>query len=163
MSATASFLVIQCVVMSGFAMWMTLATFNNLIAFRGGAAGVGMLMSMQPLRQPPAIETPLLERAIERPAWHTATMSFIVLFEILAAACLWYATVMIVGATFGEIDVMRARAVVNLALAVLAALLFFFVLGGTWFAYYIRQEQLQISHFATIGVILVTAILCNLR
>jgi hypothetical protein len=52
--------------------------------------------------------------------------------------------------------------VVNLSLAALGALLFFFMLGGTWFVYYIHQELLNVSHVAWIGLVIAAAILFNL-
>jgi uncharacterized membrane protein len=68
---------------------------------------------------------------------------------------------MIAGSTWGTVDPAEALAVVNLALAALIALLFFFLLGGTWFVYHVKQESLQISHVAMIALAIGAAILCN--
>jgi predicted small integral membrane protein len=152
---------IKLVVIGGLALWMTLAVFNNILGFRGGVAAIGNLMRMQQLRQPPTKDSPLLSRAIEGEAWHRAVFSLTLLFEITTASLLWWATTMIVAATCGMVDHDAALKVVNLSLAALAALLFFFMLGGTWFVYYIHQELLNVSHVAWLGLVIAAAILFN--
>jgi hypothetical protein len=55
-----------------------------------------------------------------------------------------------------------ATARANLAFVALAALSFVMLLGGSWFAYYIRQELSEVMHFAMIIVAIAGAILVNL-
>jgi len=125
-------------------------------------AAIGNLMRMQQLRQPPTQDSPLLSRAIEGEAWHRAVFTLTLLFEIATALLLWWATAMVAAAACGMVDHGAALKVVNLSLAALGALLFFFMLGGTWFVYYIHQELLNVSHVAWIGLVIAVAILFNL-
>jgi predicted small integral membrane protein len=152
---------IRLIVIGGIAAWMTLAVFNNVVGFRGGVAAIGNLMRMQQLRQPPTRDSPLLSRAVEREAWHRAVFTLTLLLEIATAVLLWWATVMVAAATYGGVDYAAALKIVNPALAGLGALLFFFMLGGTWFAYYIHQELLNVSHVAWIVLVVAAAILFN--
>jgi len=48
------------------------------------------------------------------------------------------------------------------ALAAFAAFAFFLLLGGTWFAYYVRQEGVQTTHFILIGLAIAAALVVNL-
>jgi hypothetical protein len=157
-----SLVVIKFVVISGLALWKTLAVINNIRAFRGGVAAIGQLMGMQVLRQPPTSESPLLSRAVEGERWHRLVLGLTVLLEIGCALLLWWATALVAGSALGWAAPDQALAVVNLSLAAFIALLFFFMLGGTWFAYYIRHELLNVSHVAWLAAAIVTAILFNL-
>lgn len=157
----ASLSLFKLILIAGLTLWMSIAAFNNVVAFRSGVFAVGMIMAMQPFKQPPVIETPLQSRAIEKQSWHKVSFAIIVVFEIAVAVLLWCATILFARTVFGAVDPPSALASVNHALCALLALLMFFMLGGTWFAYYIKQESLAISHVAMIGVIVVAAILFN--
>lgn len=161
MSVASSLGLVEFLVLGGLAFWMTLAVVNNVIGFRGAVIAIGHLMNMETLRQPPTGESPLLSRAVGGAGWHRFVMALTLLFEIVSGLLLWWATLMIAGNTWGKVDRAEALAVVNLALAALIALLFFFLLGGTWFVYYVKQESLQISHVAMIALAIGAAILCN--
>jgi predicted small integral membrane protein len=152
---------IRLIVIGGLASWMTLAVFNNVVGFRGGVAAIGNLMRMQQLRQPPTKDSPLLLRAVEREGWHRAVFTLTLLLEIATALLLWWATVMVAAATCGMAEYAAALKVVNSSLAMLGALLFFFMLGGTWFVYYIHQELLNVSHVAWIVLVVAASILFN--
>jgi predicted small integral membrane protein len=152
---------VKLVVMGGLAFWMALAVINNAIGFRGAVAAIGHLMNMEPLRQPPTADSPLLARAIGTTGWHRFVMALTLLFEIGCGLLLWCATAMIVASIWGTADREQALTAVNLSLAALIALLFFFMLGGTWFVYYVKQEGLQISHVTMTGLAIGAAILCN--
>jgi predicted small integral membrane protein len=160
--AVTSLLLIRLVVIGGLALWMTLAVINNIRGFRGGVAAIGQLMGMKQLRQPPTNESPLLSRAVEAERWHRLVFGLTVVFEAGCAALLWCATVLVAGSALGSAAPDQALVMVNLALAAFIALLFFFMLGGTWFAYYIHQELLNVSHVAWIAAAIAAAILFNL-
>ena len=161
MSVEISLDLVKLVVMGGLAFWMALAVINNAIGFRGAGVAIGHLMNMEPLRQPPTADSPLLARAIGGTRWHRFVMALTLLFEIGCGLLLWCATAMIVASIWGTADREQALTAVNLSLAALIALLFFFMLGGTWFVYYVKQEGLQISHVAMTGLAIGAAILCN--
>ena len=128
----------------GITAWLSIAALNNMHAFFGAAGAVGATMSMTPLRQAPAVDTPLLARAIGSPGLHRAALLLVLGLQILAAVtCALGSYHLAIGG-----GLMAARPWLNLALSSLAASLFAMHLGGLWFAYWIRQEGLQLTHIA---------------
>jgi predicted small integral membrane protein len=161
MSLFTSVLLFKIALLAGLSLWITIAVLNNIVAFGNGVVAVGRLMSMQPLRQEPVINTPLLARSVESTSWHKIAYAMALVIEIFTALLLWLATIMMAGVAIGSIERAGAVAVANIALAAFTCMIFFFTLGGTWFAYYLRQEGLQISHFTMISVGIGAMILLN--
>jgi len=126
----------------GLAVWLTTSVINNCRAFGGSVAAVGATMSMAPLKQPPAIDTPLLSRAIGSHALHRMALLVVLALQIVAAAACWAGCwqLLVMG------DLGAARPWLNLALSAFTAFLFAMHLGGLWFGYWIRQEGLQLTH-----------------
>lgn len=56
-----------------------------------------------------------------------------------------------------------ARPWLNLALSMALASLFAMLLGGLWFAYWIRQEGLQLTHLMLVIWVLLNFLVLNLR
>lgn len=162
MTAFASLLLFKFVLAGGLALWLTVGFFNNMMAFNAGVASIGRLMGMQLFDQAPAIQSPLLSRRVDTPALHRLVYSFITLIEGAAAVLFWYAVLGLGGALFAGADVNEAVSRANLALSVLALMSFVMLLGGGWFAYHIRQEGLQLTHFTLIGLSILGAIVMNL-
>ena len=110
------FLAIQAV---GLAVWLTLSVINNCHGFGGSTGAVGATMSMTQLKQLPAINTPLLSRAIGSRAIHRMALLVVLALQTVAASACW---------------------------AGCWQLLVAMHLGGLWFGYWIRQEGLQLTH-----------------
>lgn len=159
---TDTLLLFKLVLAGGLALWLTVGFFNNIMAFAAGVAAIGRLMGMQMFDQPPAIQSPLLSRRVNAPALHLAVYSFITLIEGVAAVLFWYAVFGLSAALFAGADVNEAVSRANLALSVLAFMSFVMLLGGGWFAYHIRQEGLQLTHFTLIGLSILGVIVMNL-
>ena len=144
MRLTDSVHVFQLVNALGMTTWLSIAALNNVHGFFGAVGAVGTTMSMTPLRQAPAIDTPLLARAIRSPALHRMALLLVLALQIIAAVtCAVGSYHLAIGG-----GLMAARPWLNLALSSLAASLFAMHLGGLWFAYWIRQEGLQLTHIA---------------
>jgi predicted small integral membrane protein len=128
----------------GLALWLSISVINNCRSFGGSVGAVGATMSMVSLKQPPAIDTPLLSRAIGSHTVHRAALSVVLALQIVAAAACWVGCwqLLVVG------DLGAARPWLNLALSAFTAFLFSMHLGGLWFGYWIRQEGLQLTHIA---------------
>ena len=142
MRLTDSVHVFQLVNALGMTTWLSIAALNNVHGFFGAVGAVGTTMSMTPLRQAPAIDTPLLARAIRSPALHRMALLLVLALQIIAAVtCAVGSYHLAIGG-----GLMAARPWLNLALSSLAASLFAMHLGGLWFAYWIRQEALQLTH-----------------
>ncbi len=128
----------------GLAVWLSISVVNNCRAFGGSVAAVGATMSMAPLKQPPAVDTPLLSRAVGSHALHSMALLVVLALQAVAAVACWAGCwqMLVVG------DLTLARPWLNLALSAPTTALFAMHLGGMWFGYWIRQESLQLTHVA---------------
>lgn len=162
MTPDATLFLAKFTLISGLAAWLTLIAINNVIAFRGGAISVGVIMNMDLLEQAPRISTPLLSRRVANAFWHSAVYGFIVALEGIAALLLLFAAAAHASVLLAGGSVAGAAALANVALIALLGLSFIMLIGGGWFAYYIRQEGSQITHFALITVTLLSVVLINL-
>ena len=146
MSPAFSLIAFKFVLLAGLAAWLSLVAFNNLVAFRNGVFAIGQIMRMAPLDQAPAIQTPLQRRRVEAAHWHRAVFALVLIAEAVSAALLWAAAFGYAGASA------EPAALATIALTALMATSLLMLLGGSWFAYYIRQDNLQTMHFVLIGV-----------
>ena len=128
----------------GLALWLTLAALNNRHDFAGAAAAVGATMAMLPLTQEPRIPTPLLSRAQQAPGLHRAALGLLLVMQTAGAALAWAGCYMLLI----QGDLASARPWLNGALAAMSACLLAMHLSGLWFAYWIRQDTLQLTHIA---------------
>ncbi|MNT52819.1 hypothetical protein D3C72_1898610 [compost metagenome] len=121
-----------------------------------------MLMGMQLFDMEPPIRTPLLSRRVRNDLWHRAVFSFVLVTEVATMLLLAGAALMFFGALVGISGGAAAVAWANLALAAFIALWLIMLVGGAWFAYYIRQETMQITHFILIGLGVAGTLLINM-
>ncbi|NWC92832.1 MULTISPECIES: DUF2165 family protein [unclassified Pseudomonas] len=135
----------------GLSVWLTVAVLNNGQAFRSSVGAVGATMAMAPLHQAPAIDTPLLRRAVRSPRLHQWALLIVLALQVVAAVAAWAGSYQLV---LGD-GLAAARPWLNLALSGFSAFVFTMLLGGLWFGYWIRQEGLQLTHL----VLLVWALL----
>ncbi|MFR0692874.1 DUF2165 family protein [Enterobacterales bacterium AE_CKDN230030158-1A_HGKHYDSX7] len=143
----------------GFSLWLSIALINNLHAFAGSVGAIGATLSMAPLRQAPAIDTPLLARALADPRLARLALAFIVLLQMVAVATAWTGCYHLL---LGE-GLEPARAWLNLAASAALAFLFAMLLGGLWFGYWIRQEGLQLTHLLLVVWVLAGFVVVNGR
>lgn len=141
----------HAILATGLAIWLSLATLNNLHAFHGSVWAIGNTMRMDPLRQDPTTQTPLLRRALTSLALHRIALGVVLALQLLAAIAAWTGVALFLGASL-----MAALPWLNLALCAMAAFLLLMHLGGLWFGYWIAQEGLQTTHLVlllwTIGL-----------
>jgi hypothetical protein len=161
MTPATSLILFKLVLTTGLATWLTLVAFNNIRAFAGGVAAVGGLMNMQLFDQEPAIPSPLLARRVHAVGLHRLTYSIVLAIEWTVAALLWYAAFGFGGAMIGAHDIAGAIVRANVALSAFTVMAFVLTLGGVWFAYYIRQEGMQITHFVLIAVAIAATLVVN--
>lgn len=141
----------HAILATGLAIWLTLAAINNLHAFHGSVWAIGNTMRMDPLRQDPTIQTPLLRRALTSLPLHRLSLGMVLTLQLLAAIAAWTGVALFFGASLTQ-----ALPWLNLALCAMAAFLLLMHLGGLWFGYWIAQEGLQTTHLVlllwTIGL-----------
>lgn len=133
------FLIIQAL---GLSLWLSIAVLNNWQAFRSSVGAVGATMAMEPLRQNPAIEIPLLTRAVRSARLHQLALLVVLALQVVAALAAWTGSYQLI---LGD-GLLAARPWLNLALSGFSAFVFAMLLGGLWFGYWIRQEGLQLTH-----------------
>lgn len=153
MSIAGSIVLFKLVVLGGLAAWLSLVVVNNILAFRNGAFAIGSIMNMLPFEQEPPIDTPLLARRVADPRWHRLIYALVLAIEVAVALSLLYAATGLAAAGLGWLNMGSAVVRANLALTGLMSMAFIFLLGGSWYAYYIRQEGLQTMHLVLIGVV----------
>jgi hypothetical protein len=163
MTLTLSLLILKLTLAAGITAWLAMVNFGNIVSFQGGAEAIGRLMNMAPFDEAPKIDSPLLARRVAKPGWHRLTYAVLLMLEFAVMALFANATVRLTLAVTDVSLVEAAVAHANLAFAGLLAFSFVMLMGGTWFAYYIRQEMHMITHLALIVVTLAGMVVCNLR
>ena len=144
MSLQGSLWLFQSVFAVGLAIWLTIAVVDNVRAFHELVRGVGVTMSMTPLKQSPAVPTILLGRAVTNVHWHRLAVLALLALKLIALIACWVGCYTLF---FGG-GLVQARPWLNVALATFAILIFAMHLAGLWFAYWIRQDDLQRGHLA---------------
>ena len=148
----------QLILATGLASWLSIATLNNLQAFHGSVWAIGNTMRMDPLRQDPTIQTPLLRRAVTSLTLHRLALLVVLALQLAAAIAAWSGV-----ALFFHDGLAAALPWLNLALCAMAAFLLLMHLGGLWFGYWIAQEGLQSTHLVLLLWSLALFFLFNAR
>lgn len=144
MSVQSSLWLFQSVYAVGLAAWLTIAVIDNVRGFRELVHAVGITMSMTPLQRSPVIRSVLSERAVTSVHWHRLAVFLLLALKLLACVTCWVGCYqLLVGG-----DLAHARPWLNIALRAFSALLFAMHLAGLWFAYWIREDDLQRGHLA---------------
>lgn len=140
-------ILVICVVFYGIGIWFTLAVFNNIFDFQTNKLLIGRVMSMCDIKEDPVLGNRLQWRSIENPSWHRSVLMGVILYQ-LAVVCKMLITgymVIEVMLTGGSISA-DLQNDINLALGMLLVLWFGFLIGGLWFGYWIKMQQIQTSH-----------------
>ncbi|MDD1016586.1 DUF2165 family protein [Pseudomonas rubra] len=148
----------QAVQAIGLSLWLCIAVLNNLQAFRASLGAVGATMAMAPLRQAPAIDIPLLSRALHAPALHRFALVLVLVLQVAAAV-----TALIGSYLLLTDSTELARPWLNLALSAFLGFTFAMLLGGLWFGYWIRQEGLQLTHLVLVLWALLAFVVFNVQ
>lgn len=159
MDTQTSMMIFQTTCFLGFALWLSIALINNLHGFASSVKAVGATLSMAPLRQPPVVDIPLLSRALVSPTLHRLALAVIVVLQLVAVLAVWLGCYLLL--LGGGLE--AARPWLNLAPSMTLASLFAMLLGGLWFAYWIRQEGLQLTHLMLVIWVLLNFLVLNLR
>ncbi|UYA60761.1 hypothetical protein NAL19_2653 [Pectobacterium sp. F1-1] len=149
--------VIKVVIVSGLALWNLLEGIGLVKDFTSAQKMVGRIMNMEMIEAPPAVPTTLMNRRLGHPFWHKAGAVVLILFNFSCALLLFIAVSGTIRAEFipGSIDLFIEWS--NYGLAVFILMGFSLSLVGLWFAYYIKQCELMITHFVLIILGIVAA------
>lgn len=133
----------------GITAWMTIVFMNNVTAFGSGLAFVRAIMTMETFRQTNTI-TPLLRKSLTSRWLHLAAFVGVLLFELIAALSLLLALALqLLSFAHPELSPIALTATI-IALNTFLLLALVFLLGGSWFAYYVHRDVTQLTHFAMI-------------
>ena len=151
-------LLFQAVLASGLACWLSIAAINNMHAFHGAVWAIGNTMRMDPLRQDPTMDTPLLRRALASLTVHRLALAVVLALQLAGAMAAWSGVALFLGAGLAA-----ALPWLNLALCAMAAFLLLMHLGGLWFGYWVAEEGLQTTHLVLLLWTLALFFLFNAR
>ncbi len=151
----------KAVLTLGLALWSIIVVINNVVGFASAAAAIARTMSMAPLEAEPRVDSPLYGRKLVRPLWSRIALIAILACQIAAAVGLGVGGAGFVMAWFGHGQATTATASATLGLAAHAAAIILMMSGGLWFGYWIRQEGLQLTHVALLGMTAAAVLVIN--
>ncbi|ODP33459.1 hypothetical protein A9762_19065 [Pandoraea sp. ISTKB] len=151
-----AFVIFKLVLVAGLTLWSAIAALNNVVAFSASAGAIGATLIMAPLRAPPAIDLPLLRRALRAKGWSVLALSIVIALQIAATVCLGWGGIQLAGA-IGHGATATAIAWATLGLSALSAAWLMMMIGGLWFGYWIRQEGLQLTHMMLLTLTIAAA------
>lgn len=157
MGLQSSLWLFQSIYAVGLAVWLTIAVIDNLMGFRELVHAVGTTMSMTPLQRSPAVHSILSARAVTSVHCHRLAVLVLLAMKLLAFVTCWIGCYqLLLGGGLAH-----ARPWLNVALSAFSAFLFAMHLAGLWFAYWIREDDLQRGHLALLIWTLATFYLFN--
>ena len=141
----------RLVVILGLAAWLTIAVINNLTDPETNRMLLGHTIAMDLIWAEETLGAGLVWRAW--PArWSTVLLYIVVVIQIICSTSLWWAAFSYAKAFSLNDDrilsVARNRALIALSLFVL--LWMFFICGGIWFGYWLKQGAIQTVHMTLI-------------
>lgn len=139
----------------GLAAWLTIAAINNLTDPLTNRLFLGQTISMGMVKAEPVLGSGLTWRAW--PAqWSKYILYGIVIFQFFTASLLWYAAGSY-ARSMAQNSIqafVKARDRAILALTCFLMLWLFFVCGGLWFGYWLKQGAIQSVHMSLILITL---------
>lgn len=148
--------IFKLVLVTGLTLWSAIAALNNVVAFSASAGAIGRTLSMAPLHEAPAIDIPLRRRAMHAKGWATLALLTLIALQVIAAVCLGWGGIQLAAALGGGAKA-TAIAWATLGLSALSAAWLMMMIGGLWFAYWIRQESLQLTHMTLLTLTIAAA------
>jgi predicted small integral membrane protein len=141
----------RLVVVTGLALWLSIAVFNNLSDPGTNRLHIGNTLSMALLEEEEILGAALLWRAW--PAhWAENVLYVVAGIQIAVSLLLWFAAFSYAQAwrrgSRSALHTARNRAVI--ALTCFLLLWFSFVCGGLWFGYWMKQGAIQSVHMTLI-------------
>lgn len=150
----------RATILIGLAIWLSIAVLNNITDSGTNITHLDAMLSMHFL-----VEDQFLGNGLEWRAWQVPPAKTIlwgvVFWQLLTAAALWLATIKMVLTTFGRADFDRALLYANLAITMFLGMWLFFLCGGLWFGYWIKQGAIQGVHIDLIAISIVVLIYIN--
>ena len=154
-------LLFKTMLVCGLSLWSAITVLNNIGDFRGAAGAIARTLAMTPLREEPAIPTPLLRRALRCDHWSVLALAAILAMQALATALLGLGGFELIRACLTAAAPARGIWFSTAGLGVMALVWLSMMSGGLWFGYWIRQGELQLTQIALLTMTLVAALAVN--
>lgn len=141
----------RLIILLGFAIWLTIAVINNLTDPGTNRQLLGHMLSMDLIRAEEILGAGLLWRSWSA-QWSALILYLVAMLQFICAAFLWWAAVSYGKALYCKdaqaLSAGRDRAIIALSLFLL--LWIFFICGGLWFGYWLKQGAVQMVHMVLI-------------
>lgn len=141
----------RLVILLGLAVWLSIAVLNNLTDPGTNRMLLSHTLSMDLIQTEDVLGAGLLWRAWSA-HWSSIVLYLVVTAQFVCATFLWWAAVSYARAfLLKDIQVLRdARGRAVLALSLFVLLWMFFICGGLWFGYWLKQGAVQMVHMTLI-------------
>ena len=142
-------------------LWLAIAVFNNIVDRGTNVFLLGIMFSMNLLKEDPDLGNGIKHRAIDSKSFHSGVLTFVVIAQIaivilllIASANYW--------ASWLDAPFVDARGMGNLAMIAFVGLWLFFMSGGLWFGYWMKQSHVQQVHMTLVLFSIGMLVLVNL-
>lgn len=151
----------EALTVTGLALWMSIAWFNNLTDQGTNIFHLDNMLSMK-LLQNTQFAQGLIWRAWPE-GWAPQVLIFIIFVQGVVALSLWRAAISYMHClSTGSASASTPRRLANYALSLFGGLWLFFLCGGLWFGYWMRQGPIQNVHLMLVLITLALLIFINL-
>lgn len=133
------------VLLTGVSVWLWIAVANNIIDRQTNVYLLGIMFSMKLLFEDENLGSGLKQRAVKESGFSARALSWVVAYQVCAAILLTAAS-LAMGARWLGLQDLGATGLANLAVASFVSLWFFFMCGGLWFGYWMKQSHVQQVH-----------------
>jgi predicted small integral membrane protein len=151
-----------CIVICGYALWFSLAVFNNITDFQTNKFLIAKMISMEDIISDPNLGNRLQWRALQGKHWPTLILGSVIFYQIIVAAKIVFTGITLVGLVMSGGDISTALLnSINIALLMMLVLWFGFLIGGLWFGYWMKMPQVQFVHLLLVLITLMCIALTN--
>lgn len=148
------------VILTGLAIWLGVAMINNIVDSPTNVQNLEATITMSLLVEDPDAGKCLAPRAWTKGAG--ALLLYCISFiQALVTAMLLAASISFLLAMAGSIPSITATEIANIALSAFTAIWLFFLCGGLWFGYWIKQGQIQGVHLSLLLISIAALIFIN--
>ncbi|MFT6914701.1 MAG: putative small integral membrane protein [Motiliproteus sp.] len=151
----------EVLIVTGLALWMSIAWFNNLTDQGTNIIHLENMLSMK-LLQDTQFAQGLIWRAWPE-GWSPLVLQVILVVQAVVALSLWRAAISYIRCLSSRsTSAATPRRLANYALSLFGGLWLMFLCGGLWFGYWMRQGPIQNVHMTLVLITLATLIFINL-
>jgi predicted small integral membrane protein len=155
----------KAALLGGLALWLSIAALNNATDQGTNRSLIGAMLDMRLIDGDNSeLGHGLLWRSVNS-ALAVWLLWFVIIYQAAVSIYLWKAAFAFAHVTVfpGSGDLERARATGVRALTLLMMLWLFFLCGGLWFGYWLKQGSVQLVHLMLLIVSIVSIVFIACR